>query len=78
MFLSIDDSLELTDEQWQKWFGEPLPSDENGNHNLRWMPKFIKKNSTALQDILQHFESHSEDNKIEAYIHELRKYKRKQ
>jgi hypothetical protein len=75
IFLSIEDSLELelTDKSWKKWFGVTLPRDKRGSHNLRYMAKFVERDSHASKDILEHFHKKKNLNKIDEYIKELTK-----
>lgn len=75
IFLSIEDAeeLELNDKTWRKWFEEALPRDRKDRLNLRWMAKFVRHGSLALQEILDHFERKKEHNRIEEYIKELSK-----
>lgn len=72
IFLSIEDSIELDDKLWRKWFGKDLPKDSRGNHNLRYMARFVEKNSSALEDILGRFDGKKSRNKIDDYIKELK------
>jgi hypothetical protein len=65
--------LELNDKTWRKWFEEALPRDRKDRLNLRWMAKFVRHGSLALQEILDHFERKKEHNRIEEYIKELSK-----
>jgi hypothetical protein len=74
IFLSIGDSIELNDKVWQKWFKTNLPKDYRGTHNLHFMAKFVKKDSPALADILNHFKKMKNKNKIDEYINEIRIY----
>jgi hypothetical protein len=71
IFLSIEDSMRLGNELWQKWFGKVLPKDNKGSHNLRYMTKFVKKDSPALKDVLNHFDSKKSLNRIDDYTQEI-------
>lgn len=74
IFLSIEDSIELNDKIWRKWFGTCLPKDYRGAHNLHFMAKFVKKGSSPLMGILNHFNKKNTRNKIDRYIREIRDY----
>jgi hypothetical protein len=65
IFLSIEDSIELNDKIWRKWFKNDLPN------NLRYMAKFVEKDSIAMRDILNHFNNMKNKNKIDDYINEI-------
>ena len=73
IFLSIDDSIELNDKRWRKWFKEELPVNNRGSLNLRYMAKFINKNSLALRYILKYFRNNYHKNKINEYINEIKR-----
>ena len=72
IFLSIEDSKELDDKTWRKWFGTDLPTDREGSHNLHYMTKFVEKDSLALKDIIAHFTERQKRNKLDLYVKELR------
>lgn len=72
IFLSIEDSIELNDDLWNKWFGKDLPKDWRGAHNLHFMTKFVKKDSPALKDILDRFDKKKSRNEMDDYIKELK------
>lgn len=71
IFLSIEDSMELDDRNWLKWFQNDFPKDLKGARNLRYMAKFVKKGSPALKDILSHFDKKASRNRIDEYVKEL-------
>jgi len=71
IFLSIEDSIELNDKVWKKWFGKDLPRDHRNAHNLHFMTKFVEKGSPALMGILSHFENKKGKNKLDDYVKEL-------
>jgi len=73
VLLSVEHAKELDDKLWNRWFGENLPKDKKGSHNLRYMAKFVEKDSLALKDILNHFEKKRNLNKIDEYVKELKK-----
>lgn len=75
IFLSIEDSIELDDKIWRKWFETYLPKDYRKAHNLHFMAKFVNMGSPALMDILNHFKKKYKKNKIDKYINEIRSYK---
>ncbi|KAA0008068.1 MAG: hypothetical protein FE036_02655 [Thermoplasmata archaeon] len=77
IFLSIEDSIELCDEIWKKWFGTNLPKNSSLNPprpQLNYFTKFLEKDSIALNEIKNHFESKSNRNKINEYIREIKNY----
>lgn len=47
--------------------------DYKDAHNLRFMTKFVKMDSPALIDILDHFKENGSRNKINRYIREIGK-----
>jgi len=71
IYLSVEDSIELDDNIWKKWFDEPIPTNNKGSRNLRYMNKFVKKESKAMKDILDHFKNKKSKNKIHEYIREI-------
>lgn len=73
IFLSIQDSKEIDDKLWRRWFGKALPTDNRGAHSLRYMAKFVTKDSSAMKDVISHFDSKIDLNKIDEYIEELKK-----
>jgi len=75
IFLSVQDSLELNDKVWKKWFGEDLPKDCRNAHNLRFVAKFVERGSPALTGILNHFHKKKVKNKLDDYVKELEKHK---
>jgi hypothetical protein len=67
IFLSVEDSIKVTNEKWNKWFGKNAPN------NLRHMAKFVEKNSEALEELKDYFQRKEKENrnKIEEYAKEI-------
>ena len=77
IFLSIKDSIELSDKKWKIWFGTNLPKNMRLNPpkpQLNYFTKFLEKDSIALNEIKDCFEDKS--NRITEYIREIRNYER--
>lgn len=74
IFLSIEDSLELSDERWKRWFGANLPRNTSRHPpkpQLNYLTKFLKKDSTALNEVKAHFLQ--KRNRVTEYVREIKK-----